>query len=88
MKQIKLHIQLFNTIYKCAFCDLWFNALKSQCHALSKIEGVRPTQDGKTDVTLTISSVLICDDCFNNEKEDLELLTKPQANSPEIVLPK
>ncbi len=86
MEQIKLHIQLFNTVYKCAFCDQWQNALQSQCHVLSKIEGVRP--GGANEATLTLSSALVCETCFQNEKEDMELKDDPPVKGPEIVLPK
>ncbi len=88
MEQIKLKIQLFNTLYKCVFCDQWKNALKSTCHALSKMENVRTTKDGKVDVTITISSALVCDACFQNEKDEMELMEEPLVKGPEIVLPR
>lgn len=76
-----------NVIFKCQFEDKWYNRKTMQSFALAQIDAVIPQPNGT--MSVNISSVIICEDCFERNKEtDLKLEEPSPIIVPEVKLPK
>lgn len=61
---VTIELRHNNVIFKCVFCDSFFNTKDTKAYAVAQAKGVLP--DGKS---IAIESVIVCSDCWDTRKK-------------------
>jgi len=79
-KLVSVELRLNNSVFECAIEKKFYNARERKPYAIMKIVGVMPHPQNPQQVLINPESIIICEQCYNDNKEDKGLHLKDPSN--------
>src|SRR2546423_8043728 len=75
-KPVSVELRLNNSVFECAIEKKLYNARERKPYAIMKIVGIMPHPQDPRQVLINPESIIVCEQCYNENKEDKELHLK------------